>query len=132
MGPVSVVCRAVRLALVLLLVVVVGAVGVSAPLPALGVSVAAGDADAGVAVVGSRVDAMAPSRAVGRLLAEPSLVSVRGSGDGVPSGTTPSGPPRVDLAQVGDYRAWVTVATAGAAGHGLAGVRAPPVRRSVS
>ncbi len=131
MGPVSVVCRAVRLALVLLLVAVVGAMGVSAPLPALGVS-AVGDADAGVAVVGSRVDAVAPSWAVGRLLAEPSLVSVRGSGDGVPLGTTPSGPPRVDLAQVGDYRAWVTVATAGAAGHGLAGVRAPPVRRSVS
>jgi hypothetical protein len=128
MGPVSAVRQAGRLTLALLLVAVLGAAGVPAPLAVFGESVV-GDTDASVAVGGSRVDAMAPSRA-GRLLAEPSLVCVHGVSDGVPFGTAPNEPPYADLPEVEGRRVTMTVA-AGVAGHGPAGVRAPPPARPV-
>jgi hypothetical protein len=121
MGPV--VRRPRSLAWVWLLVAVLAAVGVLVPAPA--VTAGAGVPDAGVAVGGAPSEALAPSRAMGRVVTEPSLVRVHGPDDGGLSGTLPPGPSRADLRLVGDQPARGAAAS-GVVSRGMAGLRGPP------
>jgi hypothetical protein len=113
MAPTS---AARRLTLVAVLVALLGALGV---VPARDVAVSA-DPSATVGV--APVDAMAPSRAAGRLVAEPSLVCVVSE---LPAGTVPGGTPPVALVRLDDRPAGA-ITTRYVALRGAAGVRAPP------
>lgn len=127
MRPVSVVRRAGRLAVAVLLAAVLAAVGVSVQVPALaaGAGAGAGVPDADVAVRGAPVDALAPTRAAGRPVAEPSVTRLHGPSDGGSFGVVPPGLPRAFLVPVGHLPAAARPAS-GAAPRGMAGVRGPP------
>jgi hypothetical protein len=124
MEAVSVVRRAGRVALAMLLAAVLAVLGVSVPAPASGV--AAGVPDAGVGAGGAPVDALAPTWAVGRPVAEPSVARLHGQSDGGPFGTVPPGVNRADLVLADEQPAAGTAVAGTAVLRGSAGVRGPP------
>ncbi len=118
MASTGVVRRLGRLALLALLATLLG---VPVFLPVHDVAAASDAADTvGVA----RFDGMAPSRAVGRPVAEPSLVCVAE----LPAGAVPSGTPAVTLVRLGDP-APRKITSRYVARRGAVGVRAPPHRQ---
>jgi hypothetical protein len=117
MGPVSTERSPARVAWALLLAALVAALGLTVVAPASGVAASARP-DAGMAIGGTPLDAIAPTRAAGGLIAEPSHV------DG-PVGALPSGLPVADLIRLGGWAAPGPAEPRGAL-RGVAGVRGPP------
>jgi hypothetical protein len=103
---------------VLLLAALLGVLGQPAFLPARDIPLSK---DSGDTVGVTRVDAMSPSRAIGRPVAGPSLVCVAE----LPAGTVPCGAPPVALVRLDDLPAG-PITTRHLALGGAAGMRAPP------
>lgn len=129
MAVVSTARRPGRLALLALLAAILTALGMSvSPHDDGAVSTTQEPWGADAAADGSFVQAVAPARAIGRLAAEPSLLSVHGPGDLTPFGAMPStvSPP---LMRLGGQHIRVTPRLR-AAHRPTVGDRAPPVRQS--
>jgi hypothetical protein len=110
-----------RLGRLALLALLAALLGVPVLLPVHDVAAAPDSADTmGVA----RIDGMAPSRAVGRPVAEPSLVCVAE----LPAGAVPAGTLSIALARLGEVPAG-EITTRYVARRGAVGMRAPPRRQ---